>query len=190
MALIGKDQLVHEVAERSGLGVEESRRALEEMLNAIETELGNGNEVRLTGFGKFSVSRRKAREGRNPQTGESMRIPAKKVPHFSPGTELKKAVPDPPLASAAAGTKQARKPSGAGAKPQEKRSSGKRPRKGVGPKPRRTAKKVVAADEGQHGEADAGKAGSVVASGAKFAIVGIAGLAAGVAGGLVFVHKR
>ena len=47
------------------------------MLTAIEVQLGKGNEVRLTGFGKFSVSRRKAREGRNPQTGESMRIAAK-----------------------------------------------------------------------------------------------------------------
>src|SRR5690348_8117830 len=96
MAVIGKDQLVHEVAERSGLGIEESRHALEEMLRAIETELGKGNEVRLTGFGKFSVSRRKAREGRNPQTGEPMKIAAKKVPHFSAGAELKNAVPDAP----------------------------------------------------------------------------------------------
>src|ERR1700760_3471114 len=93
MALVGKDQLVHEVAERSGLEVEAARRFLEETLRAIETELGNGNEVRLTGFGKFSVSRRKAREGRNPQTGEPMRIAAKKVPHFTAGAELKKAVP-------------------------------------------------------------------------------------------------
>src|SRR5690349_25141014 len=93
MAVIGKDQLVHEVAERSGLGVEDARRALEEMLTAIETQLAEGNEVRLTGFGKFSVSRRKAREGRNPQTGESMKIAAKKVPRFSAGAELRNAVP-------------------------------------------------------------------------------------------------
>src|ERR1700760_4962348 len=94
MALVGKDQLVHEVAERSGLEVEAARRFLEETLRAIETELGNGNEVRLTGFGKFSVSRRKAREGRNPQTGEPMRIAAKKVPHFSAGAELRNAAPE------------------------------------------------------------------------------------------------
>src|SRR3954464_13958793 len=93
MALVGKDQLVHEVAERSGLGIAEATRVLEETLAVIETQLGEGNEVRLTGFGKFSVSRRKAREGRNPQTGESMRIAAKKVPHFSAGAELREAVP-------------------------------------------------------------------------------------------------
>lgn len=94
MALVGKDQLVHEVAERSGLEVAEAKRAVDEIFNAIETELGNGNEVRLTGFGKFSVSRRKARKGRNPQTGEPMRIAAKKVPHFTAGAELRKAVPE------------------------------------------------------------------------------------------------
>ena len=54
--------------------------------------MGQGNEVRLTGFGKFSVSQREARVGRNPQTGESMQIAAKKVPRFSAGAELKKAV--------------------------------------------------------------------------------------------------
>jgi nucleoid DNA-binding protein len=101
MALVGKDQLVHEVAERSGLEVEDARRALDEMLTAIEVQLGKGNEVRLTGFGKFSVSRRKAREGRNPQTGDSIQIPAKKVPHFSAGAELKKAVPPPPRSGSA-----------------------------------------------------------------------------------------
>lgn len=96
MALVGKDQLVQEVAERSGLEIAEARRAVEEMFKAIETQLGNGNEVRLTGFGKFSVSRRKAREGRNPQTGEPMKIAAKKVPHFSAGAELRKSVPPAP----------------------------------------------------------------------------------------------
>lgn len=92
MALIGKDELVREVAERSGIGVAEARRTLEATLSAVEEHLGKGDEVRLTGFGKFSVSRRKARTGRNPQTGESMKIAAKTVPRFSAGAELKKAV--------------------------------------------------------------------------------------------------
>lgn len=92
MAVVGKDDLVREIAERSELGVSEARRALEETLGAIEEHLGKGDDVRLTGFGKFSVSRRKARTGRNPQTGESMKIAAKSVPRFSAGAELKKAV--------------------------------------------------------------------------------------------------
>ena len=92
MALVGKDELVRDVAERSGLGVGEAKRALEATLKAIEEQIGEGNEVRLTGFGKFSVSHRDARTGRNPQTGESMQIAAKTAAKFSPGAELKKAV--------------------------------------------------------------------------------------------------
>lgn len=92
MAVVGKDELVRDVAERSGLGVGEAKRAIEATLQAIEEQMGEGNEVRLTGFGKFSVSERAARMGRNPRTGESMQIAAKSVPRFSAGAELKKAV--------------------------------------------------------------------------------------------------
>lgn len=92
MAVVGKDELVRDVAERSGLGVGEAKRAIEATLQAIEKQMGEGNEVRLTGFGKFSVSQRSARTGRNPRTGESMQIAAKAVPKFSAGAELKKAV--------------------------------------------------------------------------------------------------
>jgi DNA-binding protein HU-beta len=258
MALIGKEDLVHEVAERSGLGIAEARRALEEMLGAIETQLGEGNEVRLTGFGKFSVSRRKAREGRNPQTGEPIQIAAKKVPHFTAGAELKKAVPrasqgasrsktkpaaktTKTRASASSKTNQAANVSDAEAKTQktqnsksptgespnqveraDTRSGGtteesrrgdetrqdnrKRPKRTRrGPKiPRKpTMRKGEAApedkaapdsggaDEGESVEPSTGaKAVSVTASGAKVALVTAAGLAAGVAGGLAFTHKR
>ena len=89
---VGKDELVRDVAEKSGLGVGEAKRALEATLRAIEEQMGEGNEVRLTGFGKFSVSQRSARQGRNPRTGAAMQIAAKSVPKFSAGTELKKAV--------------------------------------------------------------------------------------------------
>jgi DNA-binding protein HU-beta len=92
MAVVGKDELIRDVAEKSGLGVGEARRALEATLRAIEQQIGEGNEVRLTGFGKFSVSQRAARTGRNPRTGESMQIAARSVPRFSAGAELKKAV--------------------------------------------------------------------------------------------------
>jgi DNA-binding protein HU-beta len=92
MGVVGKDELIHQVAERSGLGVGEAKRALEATLQSIEAQMSEGNEVRLTGFGKFSISERSARVGRNPRTGESMQIAAKSVPRFSAGAELKKAV--------------------------------------------------------------------------------------------------
>ncbi len=92
MALVSKDELIRDIAERSGLGVGEAKRALDATLEAIEQQMSAGNEVRLTGFGKFSVSHREARTGRNPQTGETMQIAAKNVPRFSAGAELKKAV--------------------------------------------------------------------------------------------------
>lgn len=92
MAVVGKDELVRDVAEKSGLAVGEAKRAIEATLQAIEEQMGEGNDVRLTGFGKFSVSQRSARMGRNPRTGEAMQIAAKSVPKFSAGAELKKAV--------------------------------------------------------------------------------------------------
>lgn len=92
MAIVNKDQLAHAVAERTGLNNSQAKLALEATLEEITAQLVAGNEVQLTGFGKFSVSQRAAREGRNPQTGASMQIPAKTVPKFGAGAELKKAV--------------------------------------------------------------------------------------------------
>ena len=92
MAVVGKDELIRDVADRSGLAVADAKRAVDATLKAIEEQISGGNEVRLTGFGKFSTSHREARTGRNPQTGESMKIAAKTVPRFSAGAELKKAV--------------------------------------------------------------------------------------------------
>jgi DNA-binding protein HU-beta len=92
MAIVNKDELARGVAERSGLEVWQAKAAVDATLVEIERQMAAGNEVRLTGFGKFSASQRAAREGRNPQTGESMQIAAKTVPKFSAGAELKKAV--------------------------------------------------------------------------------------------------
>jgi DNA-binding protein HU-beta len=92
MAIVNKDELARDVAQRSGLEVGQAKRALAATLEAIEKQIGEGNEVRLTGFGKFSVSERAARQGRNPRTGETMQIAARSVPKFSAGAELKKAV--------------------------------------------------------------------------------------------------
>lgn len=92
MGIVNKDELVRGVAERSGLAVGEAKSAVEATLAEITQQIAGGNEVRLTGFGKFAAVKRSAREGRNPKTGESMQIAAKTVPKFSAGAELKKAV--------------------------------------------------------------------------------------------------
>jgi DNA-binding protein HU-beta len=91
MAIMNKEELARDVAAKSGLEVGQAKRALEATLRSIEEQIGEGNEVRLTGFGKFSVSQRSSRMGRNPRTGETMQIAAKSVPKFSAGAELKKA---------------------------------------------------------------------------------------------------
>jgi DNA-binding protein HU-beta len=92
MAIVNKDELARDVAAKSGIEVGQAKRAVEATLATITTQLAAGNEVRLTGFGKFSAVQRAAREGRNPRTGDRMQIAAKSVPKFSPGAELKKAV--------------------------------------------------------------------------------------------------
>jgi len=92
MTIVNKEELARGVAERSGLAVGQAKAAVDATLGEIEKQMAAGNEVRLTGFGKFSASQRAAREGRNPQTGESIQIAAKTVPKFSAGAELKKAV--------------------------------------------------------------------------------------------------
>ena len=92
MGIVNKDELARGVAERSGLGTGEAKSAVDATLEEISKQMAAGNEVRLTGFGKFSVAQRSARQGRNPQTGATMQIAAKTVPKFSAGAELKKAV--------------------------------------------------------------------------------------------------
>jgi DNA-binding protein HU-beta len=80
------------VADRSGLGKGEADNAVSAVLDTIEEVLTRGGEVSFTGFGKFSVADRSAREGVNPQTGEKIQIAASKVPRFSAGSALKKSV--------------------------------------------------------------------------------------------------
>lgn len=92
MAIVNKDELARGVAARSGLEVGQAKSAVETTLEEIAKQIAAGNEVRLTGFGKFSAVQRRAREGRNPSTGETIQIAAKRVPKFSAGAELKKAV--------------------------------------------------------------------------------------------------
>lgn len=92
MSVVSKDDLARAVAEKAGLDNSKAKAAIEATLEEITSQIAGGNEVRITGFGKFSTVDRPAREGRNPQTGESMQIAAKTVPKFSAGAELKKAV--------------------------------------------------------------------------------------------------
>jgi len=92
VGIVDKDEIARGVAERSGLDNGQAKKAVEATLEEITKQIAGGNEVWLTGFGKFSAVQREARQGRNPQTGEMMQIASKRVPKFSPGAELKKAV--------------------------------------------------------------------------------------------------
>ena len=87
-----KNEFVDKVASRSGLSKKDASSAVDAVITSIEEALQSGNDVNFTGFGKFHVAERGAREGRNPRTGESMTIAASRVPRFTAGSGLKKAV--------------------------------------------------------------------------------------------------
>jgi DNA-binding protein HU-beta len=90
--IVTKSEFVDQVADRSGLGKSEADKAVSAVLETIEEVLTRGGEVNFTGFGKFSVADRGARQGVNPQTGEKIQIAASRVPRFSAGSALKKSV--------------------------------------------------------------------------------------------------
>ena len=87
-----KSEFVDQVSDRSGLGKGEADKAVNAVLDTIEEVLKRGGDINFTGFGKFSVADRGARQGVNPQTGEKIQIAASRVPRFSAGSGLKKAV--------------------------------------------------------------------------------------------------
>ena len=87
-----KSDFVDRVASESGLSKKDAGSAVDAVISTIESALKGGEEVSFTGFGKFHVASRGAREGRNPRTGETMQIAASKVPRFTAGSGLKKAV--------------------------------------------------------------------------------------------------
>jgi len=89
---VTKSEFVDQVADRAGLSKKDASDAVDAVLETIEGALRRGSEVTFSGFGKFSVSQRSAREGRNPATGERIQIAASKVPKFTAGAGLKKAV--------------------------------------------------------------------------------------------------
>jgi DNA-binding protein HU-beta len=89
---MNKQELIAVVADQTGLARADTARVVEGLLETITTQLRKGGEVRLVGFGNFSVSRRKASTGRNPRTGEPMNIKATSQPKFRPGKVLKDSV--------------------------------------------------------------------------------------------------
>ena len=91
---MNKGQLIDAIADDAGLSKTDAGRALDSLLGTVEQTLRRGEVVSITGFGKFSVGHRAARTGRNPQTGETLRIKAAKTPRFSAGASLKQAVND------------------------------------------------------------------------------------------------
>lgn len=90
--MLGKGEISEAVSRRTGLRKSEASRAVDAILETMTDALKRGEEVRLTGFGTFKVTATKPRIGRNPRTGEQIRIPAGKRPSFSSGTRLVEAV--------------------------------------------------------------------------------------------------
>ncbi len=89
---MNKGDLVDKIAGNAGLSKVQAGTALNSLIDGITGTLRKGDRVTLVGFGTFSTSQRKARTGRNPQTGAPLKIGAKKVAKFSPGAELKAAL--------------------------------------------------------------------------------------------------
>ncbi len=89
---MNKQDLVSKVAEATDISKQKAALAVDAVVEAIKGSLKGGEDVRLVGFGTFSVSDRAATTGRNPRTGEPIQIPASKQPKFKAGKELKEAV--------------------------------------------------------------------------------------------------
>ena len=87
-----KDNLIDTLVKKMGISKGQASEYLSVLLEEITKALSRGEEVVLTGFGKFKVAQRKEREGRNPKTGETIKIAAKKAPVFKAGSVLKDAV--------------------------------------------------------------------------------------------------
>ena len=89
---MNKNDLVAKVSSSTGLSKTDTANAVDGIIDAITKSLSSGEEVRLVGFGTFSVARRAATQGRNPRTGERIQIPASNQPKFKAGKGLKAAV--------------------------------------------------------------------------------------------------
>ena len=89
---MNKAELIEAVSKVTEMTKADTERALDAFIDVVSKNIKKKDGVKLVGFGTFAVSSRKARVGRNPQTGEEIQIPARKVPVFRPGKELKDAV--------------------------------------------------------------------------------------------------
>ena len=89
---MNKAELIDKIAADAEISKKEANAVLDSFTEAVAKTLKKGDKVTLVGFGTFSVSKRAARTGRNPQTGATIKIAARKVAKFTPGAELKKAV--------------------------------------------------------------------------------------------------
>ena len=89
---MNRNELVDAISSETGLNKVDSDKAITAFINAVSSSLSKGGEVRLIGFGTFSVAKRSATTGRNPRTGESINIPASTVPKFKAGKALKEKV--------------------------------------------------------------------------------------------------
>ena len=89
---MNKTEFIAAVAEKAEISKKDSEKALKAFVDVVAEQLKAGDKVQLVGFGTFEVSERAAREGRNPQTGETMTIAACKAPKFKAGKELKDAI--------------------------------------------------------------------------------------------------
>ena len=86
---VNRVELVAAIAQEAGISKKDADAALKAFVNTVENELKDGGKVQLVGFGTFEVSKRAARTGRNPQTGEAMEIAASKTPKFKAGKAFK-----------------------------------------------------------------------------------------------------
>jgi DNA-binding protein HU-beta len=87
-----KTELIEAIAKRADVSKSQAQKYFDAFEEVVTDALKGGDEVQITGFGKFYVREQKARDGRNPQTGEKMRIPAGTIPAFSAGNSLKESV--------------------------------------------------------------------------------------------------
>jgi DNA-binding protein HU-beta len=89
---MNKNELVSSIAEKTGLKKSDVEKTVKAFTDTVAEELKKGEKIQLVGFGTFEVSERPAREGRNPRTGETMKIEASKAPKFKAGKALKDAI--------------------------------------------------------------------------------------------------
>lgn len=89
---MNKTELIEKIADQANGSKNEAQKFFDAFTNVVESELKKGNQVQITGFGKFYVQQRDARQGINPQTNQRINIPASKVPKFTAGNALKDSI--------------------------------------------------------------------------------------------------